>query len=82
MATNIRRQASRVRYQPGRLRLSALSPLIPGAGGVKCFIVTPATLLAWHRWLVTRKRDHTSLCVPRIAFMALTSRVALPAVRS
>jgi len=40
-----RRQIGRVRYQPGdRLWLA----------------VTPATLLAWHRRLVTRKWDYTS----------------------
>ncbi|MGO8980271.1 MAG: hypothetical protein ACLQER_13405 [Streptosporangiaceae bacterium] len=57
----LRRQISRVRYQPGdRLWLAALSRLIPRHrwGGV--FAVTPATLLAWHRRLVTRKWDYTS----------------------
>ena len=33
----LRRQISRVRYQPDdRLRVSALSQLIPGAGGARC----------------------------------------------
>ena len=54
----LRRQISKVRYQPGdRLWLAALSRLIPRHrwGGV--FAVTPATLLAWHRRLVAGKRD-------------------------
>ncbi len=57
----LRRQAGRVRYEPGdRLWLAALSRLVPRRqwGGV--FAVTPATLLAWHRRLVTRKWDYTS----------------------
>ena len=57
----LRRQAGRVRYQPGdRLWLAALSRLIPRRrwGGV--FAVTRATLLTWHRRLVTRKWTYTS----------------------
>ncbi len=57
----LRRQIGRVRYEPGdRLWLSALSRLIRRRrwGGV--FMVTPATLLAWHRRLVARKWDYTS----------------------
>jgi putative transposase len=57
----LRRQISRVRYQPGdRLWLSALSRLIPRRRWGEVFAVTPATLLAWHRRLVTRKWDYTS----------------------
>jgi transposase InsO family protein len=57
----LRRQISRVRYQPGdRLWLSALSQLIPRQRWAEVFAVTPATLLAWHRRLVTRKWDYTS----------------------
>jgi len=57
----LRRQISRVRYQPGdRLWLSALSRLIPRRRRGEVFAVTPATLLAWHRRLVARKWDHTS----------------------
>ena len=57
----LRRQISRVRYQPvGRLWLAALSRLIPRRRWGEVFAVTPATLLAWHRRLVTRKRDYTS----------------------
>jgi putative transposase len=54
----LRRQVSRVRYQPGdRLWLAALSRLIPRARWDE---VTPATVLAWHRRLVARKWDYTS----------------------
>ena len=57
----LRRQISRVRYQPGdRLWLSALSGLIPRHQWGEVFAVTPATLLAWHRRLVTRKWDCSS----------------------
>ena len=57
----LRRQISRVRYQPaGRLWLSALSRLIPRHRWGEAFAVTPATLLAWHRRLVTSRCDYTS----------------------
>jgi putative transposase len=57
----LRRQISRVRYQPGdRLWLAALSRLIPRRRWGEVFTVTPATLLAWHRRLVTRKWDYTN----------------------
>ena len=57
----LRRQIGRVRYQPGdRLWLAALSWLIPRRRWGEVFAVTPATLLAWHRRLVTRKWDDTS----------------------
>ena len=57
----LRRQTGRVRYQPAdRLWLAALSRLIPRRRWGEVFAVTPATLLAWHRRLVTRKWDHTS----------------------
>jgi putative transposase len=52
----LRRQAGRVRYQPGdRLWLAALSRLIPRRRQGEVFAVTPATLLAWHRRLVTHR---------------------------
>jgi putative transposase len=52
----LRRQISRVRYQPAdRLWLAALSWLIPRRRWGDVFAVTPGTLLAWHRRLVTRK---------------------------
>jgi putative transposase len=57
----LRRQISRVRYEPaGRLWLAALSRLIPRRRWGEVFAVTPATLLAWHRRLVVRKWDYTS----------------------
>ena len=50
----LRRHTGRVRYQPGgRLWLAALSRLIPRRRWGEVFAVTPATLLAWHRRLVT-----------------------------
>jgi putative transposase len=57
----LRRQTGRVRYQPGdRMWLAALSRLIPRRRWGEVFMVTPATLLAWHRRLVSRKWDHTN----------------------
>ena len=57
----LRRQISRVRYQPAdRLWLAALSRLIARHRWGEVFAVTPATLLAWHRRLVGRKWDYTS----------------------
>jgi hypothetical protein len=57
----LRRQAGRARYEPaGRLWLAALSRLISRRRRGEAFPVTPATLLAWHRRLIARKRDSTS----------------------
>jgi hypothetical protein len=71
----LRRQISRVRYQPGdRLWLAALSALIPRRRWDEVFAVTPATLLAWHRRLVARKRDYTSRRRPGRASTAATIR--------
>jgi hypothetical protein len=57
----LRRQIGRVRYQPGgRLWLAALSRLVRRRRWGEVFMVTPATLIAWHRRLVARKRDYTS----------------------
>jgi putative transposase len=57
----LRRQIGRVRYQPSdRLWLAVLSRLIPRRRQGEVFAVTPATLLTWHRRLVTRKWDYTS----------------------
>jgi hypothetical protein len=61
----LRRQIGRVRYQPGdRLWLAALSGLVPRCQWGQVFTVTPATLIAWHRRLVTRKwvRSMTRRC--------------------
>jgi putative transposase len=50
----LRRQTGRVRYQPGdRLWLASLSRLVPRRRWGEVFAVTPATLLTWHRRLVT-----------------------------
>jgi len=58
--TVLRRQIGRVRYEPGdRLWLSALSRLVPRRRRGEVFMVTPATLLAWHRRLTARKWDYT-----------------------
>jgi putative transposase len=57
----LRRQISRIRYQAGdRLWLAALSRLVPRRKWGEVFMVTPATLLAWHRRLVARKWDYSS----------------------
>jgi putative transposase len=57
----LRRQVSRVRYQPAsRLWLVALSRVIPRHRWGEVFAVTPAALLTWHRRLVARKWDCTS----------------------
>jgi len=62
----LRRQISRVRYQPGdRLWLAALSRLVPRRRWGEVFTVTPATLLAWHRRRIARKWDYTSRRRPR-----------------
>jgi putative transposase len=54
------RQASRVCYQPGDRRwLAALSRGDPHPPVGRCRRGDPATLLAWHRRLVTRKWDST-----------------------
>jgi putative transposase len=55
----LRRQIARVRYTPAdRVWLAALSGLLPRWSEV--FPVAPATILAWHRRLVSRSWDYTS----------------------
>src|SRR4030088_587976 len=57
----LRRQIARVRYTPAdRLWLAALARLIPRRRWAQVFAVTPATVLGWHRRLVTRKWDYSS----------------------
>ena len=52
----LRRNASRVRYEPAdRAWFAALAPFIPRRRWAGVFPVTPATLLAWHRRLAARK---------------------------
>jgi putative transposase len=59
--TVLRRQIARVRYTPtDRAWLAALSRLLPRHRWAEVFLVTPATILAWHRRLVTRKWDYTT----------------------
>jgi putative transposase len=54
--TVLRRQIARVRYTPAdRMWLAALSRLLPRRRWAEAFPVTPATILAWHRKLVSRK---------------------------
>jgi putative transposase len=64
--TILRRQlGQRLRYQPAdRLWLSALSRLIPRRRWASVFLVTPATLLSWHRRLIARKWDYTARRTP------------------
>jgi putative transposase len=57
----VRGQIGRIRYQSAdRLWLAALSRLIPRRRWDEVFAVTPATLLTWHRRLVTRRWDYSS----------------------
>jgi putative transposase len=57
----LRRQISRVRYTPaGRAWLAALSWLVPRRRWAVIFPVTPATILAWHRKLVSHKWDYSA----------------------
>jgi hypothetical protein len=56
----LRRQIARVRYEPAdRVWLAALSRLIPRKRWRQAFAVTPTTLLAWHRQLLSRKWTFT-----------------------
>jgi putative transposase len=57
----LRRQIARVRYTPvDRAWLAALSRLLPRRHWAEVFPVTPATILAWHRRLVSRRWDYTA----------------------
>jgi putative transposase len=57
----LRRQVALVRYRPvDRVWLAALSRLVPRHRWAGVFPVTPATILAWHRRLVSRKWDYTA----------------------
>lgn len=59
--TVLRRQICRVHYMPSdRVWLAALSRLLPRCRWAEVFAVTPATILAWHRRLVSRKWDYTA----------------------
>jgi putative transposase len=57
----LRRQIPRVRYTAAdRAWLTALSRLLPRRRWAEVFPVTPATILAWHRRLVSRKWDYSA----------------------
>ena len=57
----LRRQITRVRYTPAdRMWLTALSGLLPRRRGAEIFPVTPATILAWHRKLISRPWDYSA----------------------
>jgi len=54
----LRRQVSRPDLNDGdRLLLAALSRFLPRSSSWSTFFVAPATLLRWHRRLVTRRRS-------------------------
>ena len=57
----LRRQVTRVRYTSAdRMWLTALSRLLPRLRWAETFPITPATILAWHRKLISRKWDYTA----------------------
>src|SRR5436309_13232037 len=57
----LRRHIVRVRYAPAdRVWLAALSRLLPRRRWAEVFPVTPATILVWHRRLVSRRWDYTA----------------------
>jgi len=57
----LRRQVVRVHYRPvDRMWLAALSRLVPRRRWAEIFSVTPATIVVWHRRLVSRKWDYTA----------------------
>ena len=60
--TVLRRQISRVHYRPvDRVWLAALSRLVPHSRWAEVFpVVVPATIVAWHRKLVSRKWDSSA----------------------
>jgi hypothetical protein len=59
--TVLRRQVARMHYTPtDRVWLAALSRLVRRRRWAAVFAVTPATILAWHRRLVSRKWDYTA----------------------
>ncbi|MGQ0716231.1 MAG: hypothetical protein ACT4NP_02745 [Pseudonocardiales bacterium] len=65
--TVLRRQISRVHDTPAdRVGLAALSRLLPRRRWTEVFAVTPATILAWHRRLVSRKWDYTAAAGPDV----------------
>ena len=83
----LRRNADRVRYDPAdRAWFAALTRFIPRWRWAEVFPVTPATpvtgsMPAGPAASMNSGVNRCTLCVPRIPSTALTSRVALPAVR-
>jgi putative transposase len=80
----LRRHVGRVRYEPAdRAWFAALARLVPRRRWDEVFPVTPATLLAWHRRLASRKYDtskrrkpvgfHNSAIGPDLVFQAARS---------
>jgi putative transposase len=54
----LRRQVPRPRLEPGdRALLAAISRVLPRSRW-SCFLVTPQTLLRWHRWMVAGAWTH------------------------
>ncbi|MGI8451343.1 MAG: hypothetical protein ACR2MP_29985 [Streptosporangiaceae bacterium] len=76
----LRRNAGRVRYEPGdRAWFAALMRFIPRRRWAGAFPVRPATLLAWHRRLAARKYDTNRRRQP--GRPATVRSIARPAVR-
>jgi putative transposase len=75
----LRRNAGRVRYEPGdRAWFAALMRFIPRQRWAGVFPVTPATLLAWHRRLAARRYDTTKRRPPgRPATVRSIARLAV-----
>jgi hypothetical protein len=74
----LRRQVARVRYEPAdRAWFAALSGLIPRARWAEVFLVTPATLLAWHRRLVAGKYTTTRRAPGRPSTAAVVKALIL-----
>ena len=86
--TVLRRQISRARYRPAdRVWLAALSGLLPRRRWAEVLPVTPATILACHRRLVSRKWDYTARRRPgrpptAVAIKKLVIRLATENPRS
>ena len=76
----LRRNAGRVRYEPGdRVWFAALARLLPRRRWTGIFPVTPETLLAWHRKLArgkydTSKRRKPGLSLPKTSFSLVKRR--------
>ena len=82
--TVVRRQVARPRYTPGdRMVLAVLANLLP-RDRWKVFLVTPSTLLRWHRELIRRRWSYPTTGRPRgldPAVVELVLRMARDNVR-